>query len=67
MKNPNRLVPEVKFKAQQKHRAGFVPNFTDSDDDVELWQIWMHSSDGEQSRRATFADLDKAGFQKRKK
>ena len=64
MKNPNRLVPEVKIKSPPKPRAGFIPGWEEAE--VELWQVWMHRSDGEESRRATVADLESAGFKRKK-
>lgn len=63
-RNPHRIIPEHEVKKSAPNRCGFVPNHFDDDnpDDVELWQIWLHSHDGEEVKRATFGDLEAAGF-----
>lgn len=63
-KAPRGIVPEFHV-ASKRTRAGFAPGF--DEDDVELWQVWCQTADGEQSRRATFDDLAKAGFKPRKR
>lgn len=59
-----RYVPEYEAPAT---RAGFVPNHDwTQDNETELWQVWCVSGNGDRSRRATFADLDRAGFKPKK-
>jgi hypothetical protein len=58
---PRGIVPE--FRVEKKRtRAGFAPAHFDEDNDVEIWQVWCQNAEGEESRRATFEDLEKAGF-----
>lgn len=60
----NGTVPEIPLRAA---RAGFRPAQWDNEEDVELWQVWLRSSDGEKSKRATWQDLDAIGVKPRRK
>lgn len=59
----SKIVPEFYMRSEPEKRAGFVPGYDDGL--VELWQLWCRMADGEESRRATFSDIRRAGFAKK--
>jgi len=61
----NKIVPEFYLPVETPRGAGFVPG--DGVEEVSLWQLWCKSGESDDARRATVADLRKAGFVKRKK
>jgi hypothetical protein len=61
VKPPTLLIPEF-WVPREVRRAGFIPADDDKEHEIELWQLWCRSSDGEDARRATLEDLAHAGF-----
>ena len=59
-----RLVPEFKMRAEGTQRAGFIPSYDEGE--VEVWQLWCRTADGDDAHRATFREVRKAGFVRRK-
>jgi len=59
-----RIVPEFKMRGEPVRRAGFIPGYEQGD--VEVWQLWCRTADGEDAHRATFQEVRKAGFVRRK-
>lgn len=58
-----RIVPEFKMRSEPTRRAGFIPS--DDQGDVEVWQLWCRTADGDEAHRATFREVRKAGFVRR--
>ncbi len=59
-----KLVPEFEMRGEPTRRAGFIPSYDEGV--VEVWQLWCRTAEGEDAHRATFAELRKAGFVRRK-
>lgn len=64
MKNESTLVREYRV-TKVTRKAGFVRGYDDAD--VETWQVWCKNVGDGEERRATYGDMDKAGFRKAKK
>lgn len=63
MKRKSRTVPEFQVR-KRITRAGFVEG---RETEVELWQVWCRNSeDHDKAHRATFSDMRRAGFKRRK-
>lgn len=61
----SKIIPEFYMRSEPEKRAGFVPG--DDEGLVELWQLWCRMAEGEDARRATFRDLQRAGFVEKEK
>jgi hypothetical protein len=61
-----RIVPEFQVRTDPPRRAGFIPTYFEEEADIEVWQVWLRSADGEDNRRATFGDMKAAGFKPRR-